>query len=58
VRNGTEPTSGHRVQRTSSRSAGTAIDRTLVGDADERIAEQPDTHFDAVLCNEKHLSRW
>ena len=24
---------------------------------DERIGEQPDTYFDAIPCNEKHLSR-
>lgn len=33
------------------------IDRVLVGDADERIAELPDTSFDAIVCNDvlEHL---
>jgi 2-polyprenyl-3-methyl-5-hydroxy-6-metoxy-1,4-benzoquinol methylase len=33
------------------------IDRVLVGDANERIAELPDVYFDAVVCNDilEHL---
>lgn len=33
------------------------IDRVLVGDADTQIAELPDNHFDAVVCNDvlEHL---
>jgi 2-polyprenyl-3-methyl-5-hydroxy-6-metoxy-1,4-benzoquinol methylase len=37
--------------------ARAVIDRVLVGDADERIAELPDTYFDAIVCNDvlEHL---
>jgi 2-polyprenyl-3-methyl-5-hydroxy-6-metoxy-1,4-benzoquinol methylase len=37
--------------------ASAVIDRVLVGDADERIAELPDDHFDAIVCNDilEHL---
>jgi 2-polyprenyl-3-methyl-5-hydroxy-6-metoxy-1,4-benzoquinol methylase len=37
--------------------ARTVIDRVLVGDADERIAEIPDGYFDVVICNDvlEHL---
>jgi SAM-dependent methyltransferase len=33
------------------------VDHVLVGDADERIAELPDTYFDAIVCNDilEHL---
>jgi 2-polyprenyl-3-methyl-5-hydroxy-6-metoxy-1,4-benzoquinol methylase len=37
--------------------ARAVIDRVLVGDADERIAELPDAYFDAIICNDvlEHL---
>ena len=37
--------------------ARTVIDRVLVGDADERIAEIPDNYFDVIVCNDvlEHL---
>jgi 2-polyprenyl-3-methyl-5-hydroxy-6-metoxy-1,4-benzoquinol methylase len=37
--------------------ASAIIDRVLVGDANERIAELPDAHFDAIVCNDvlEHL---
>jgi 2-polyprenyl-3-methyl-5-hydroxy-6-metoxy-1,4-benzoquinol methylase len=37
--------------------ASTVIDRVLVGDADEQIAELPETYFDAIICNDvlEHL---
>jgi 2-polyprenyl-3-methyl-5-hydroxy-6-metoxy-1,4-benzoquinol methylase len=37
--------------------ARAVIDRVLVGDANERIAELPDTYFDAIVCNDvlEHL---
>jgi 2-polyprenyl-3-methyl-5-hydroxy-6-metoxy-1,4-benzoquinol methylase len=37
--------------------AKTAIDRVLVGDANEQIAELPDSHFDVIICNDvlEHL---
>jgi 2-polyprenyl-3-methyl-5-hydroxy-6-metoxy-1,4-benzoquinol methylase len=37
--------------------ARAVVDRVLVGDADERIAELPDTYFDAIVCNDvlEHL---
>lgn len=37
--------------------ARAVIDRVLVGDADTQIAELPDNHFDAVVCNDvlEHL---
>jgi 2-polyprenyl-3-methyl-5-hydroxy-6-metoxy-1,4-benzoquinol methylase len=37
--------------------ARAVLDHVLVGDADERIAELPDTHFDAIICNDvlEHL---
>jgi len=37
--------------------ARAVIDRVLVGDADERITELPDTYFDAIICNDvlEHL---
>jgi 2-polyprenyl-3-methyl-5-hydroxy-6-metoxy-1,4-benzoquinol methylase len=37
--------------------ASAVIDRVLVGDADERIAEVPDSHFDVIVCNDvlEHL---
>jgi 2-polyprenyl-3-methyl-5-hydroxy-6-metoxy-1,4-benzoquinol methylase len=37
--------------------ASAVIDRVLVGDADQKIAELPDTYFDAVICNDvlEHL---
>ncbi|TVS78020.1 class I SAM-dependent methyltransferase [Mycobacterium helveticum] len=37
--------------------ARAVIDRVLVGDADERIAELPDIYFDAIVCNDvlEHL---
>jgi len=33
------------------------LDRVLVGDADEQIAELPDAYFDAIICNDvlEHL---
>jgi 2-polyprenyl-3-methyl-5-hydroxy-6-metoxy-1,4-benzoquinol methylase len=37
--------------------ASAIVDRVLVGDADERIAELPETYFDAIVCNDvlEHL---
>jgi 2-polyprenyl-3-methyl-5-hydroxy-6-metoxy-1,4-benzoquinol methylase len=37
--------------------ARAVIDRVLVGDLDVRLAELPDTYFDAVICNDvlEHL---
>lgn len=37
--------------------ARAVIDRVLVGDANERITELPDTYFDAIICNDvlEHL---
>jgi 2-polyprenyl-3-methyl-5-hydroxy-6-metoxy-1,4-benzoquinol methylase len=37
--------------------ARAVIDRVLVGDASERIADLPDTNFDAIVCNDilEHL---
>jgi 2-polyprenyl-3-methyl-5-hydroxy-6-metoxy-1,4-benzoquinol methylase len=37
--------------------ARAVVDHVLVGDADERIAELPDTYFDAIVCNDilEHL---
>jgi 2-polyprenyl-3-methyl-5-hydroxy-6-metoxy-1,4-benzoquinol methylase len=37
--------------------AATVIDRGLVGDANQRIAELPDNYFDAIVCNDvlEHL---
>lgn len=37
--------------------ARAVVDRVLVGDADERIAELPDGYFDTVICNDvlEHL---
>jgi 2-polyprenyl-3-methyl-5-hydroxy-6-metoxy-1,4-benzoquinol methylase len=41
----------------AAESATAVIDRVLVGDADERIADLPDTYFDAIICNDllEHL---
>jgi 2-polyprenyl-3-methyl-5-hydroxy-6-metoxy-1,4-benzoquinol methylase len=40
----------------AERASG-AIDRVLVGDADEQIAELPDAYFDVIICNDvlEHL---
>jgi 2-polyprenyl-3-methyl-5-hydroxy-6-metoxy-1,4-benzoquinol methylase len=37
--------------------ARAVIDHVLVGDANERIAELPDTYFDTIVCNDilEHL---
>ncbi len=37
--------------------ARTVVDHVLIGDADERIAELPDSYFDVVICNDvlEHL---
>lgn len=37
--------------------ANVIIDRVLVGDADEQIAELPDAYFDSIVCNDvlEHL---
>lgn len=37
--------------------ASSVIDRVLAGDADDRIAELPDSYFDVVVCNDvlEHL---
>jgi 2-polyprenyl-3-methyl-5-hydroxy-6-metoxy-1,4-benzoquinol methylase len=42
----------HAAQR-----ASTVLDHVLAGDADKRIAELPDSYFDAVVCNDvlEHL---
>lgn len=41
----------------AAEQARAAIDRVLVGDAAERIAELPDSYFDAIICNDvlEHL---
>ena len=48
---------GIEFDEQAAQRASAVIDRVLVGDADERIAELPDTYFDAIVCNDilEHL---
>jgi 2-polyprenyl-3-methyl-5-hydroxy-6-metoxy-1,4-benzoquinol methylase len=48
---------GIELNEDAARRAGAVIDHVLVGDAGERIAELPDSYFDAVVCNDvlEHL---
>jgi 2-polyprenyl-3-methyl-5-hydroxy-6-metoxy-1,4-benzoquinol methylase len=48
---------GVELNPQAAEHARAVVDRVLVGDADERIAELPDTYFDAIVCNDilEHL---
>lgn len=48
---------GIELSETAARQAGSVLDRVLVGDAADRIAELPDSYFDAIVCNDvlEHL---
>jgi 2-polyprenyl-3-methyl-5-hydroxy-6-metoxy-1,4-benzoquinol methylase len=48
---------GIEVSPEAAEHAKAVIDRVLVGDANERIAELPDASFDTIICNDvlEHL---
>lgn len=48
---------GIEINPQAAERARAVIDRVLVGDADGRVADLPDTYFDAIVCNDvlEHL---
>jgi 2-polyprenyl-3-methyl-5-hydroxy-6-metoxy-1,4-benzoquinol methylase len=48
---------GIEFDRKAAEHASAVIDRVLVGDADEQIAELPASYFDVIVCNDvlEHL---
>jgi 2-polyprenyl-3-methyl-5-hydroxy-6-metoxy-1,4-benzoquinol methylase len=48
---------GIELSETAAEQAGAVLDRMLVGDVGDRIAELPDAYFDAIVCNDvlEHL---
>lgn len=48
---------GIEFDERAAHAATAVLDRVLAGDADQRIAELPDAHFDVITCNDvlEHL---